>query len=129
MADTSNIPDNATLAGLIAAAGAIGAAAKPAFDWLTGRRKDRVSAEDLVRDDLMIQLKDQRIEITMLRAELSDARREVRELSSLHQATIKQWQEKYGEMLVEIAMLRATVTLQVHDVIANQVSQQTLPKS
>lgn len=109
MAEPSTQIEGSAIAAIVAVAGAIGAMLKPTFDWLTGRRKDRVSSEDLVRDDLMTQLKDQRAEIIQLRLELSEARRELREFIVVHQQAIKDWQDRYNALLIEMAELRAVV--------------------
>lgn len=109
MAEPSTQMEGSTVAAIVAVAGAIGAMLKPAFDWLIGRRKDRVSSEDLVRDDLMTQLKDQRLEIVQLHAELADARRELRDFIGVHQQVIREWQDRYNAVLTEMAELKAVV--------------------
>lgn len=82
---------------------------KPTFDWLIGRRKDRVSSEELIRDDMMAQLKEQRLEIAQLRLELADARRELREFSDMHQHAVAEWQDRYSKLLLEMSELRSAM--------------------
>lgn len=88
--------------------------------WENRRREDaqvklssaqqQAQAEDLMREDLLQQNRELRDEIKQMRVELAEARRELREFGTMHQTTIADWQKRYGDLLAEVAQLRAVVT-------------------
>lgn len=116
MADPSTWTDPSTLIGGGGALAGIGAVIKTVLDWRKDRqqqalsdRQQRVTSEDLIRDDLIGQLNAQRSEIQQLRQELGDARRELRAFQDLHMAAMADWQQRYGELFTEFASLKAMV--------------------
>ena len=108
--------DPAILTAIGAAFTAAGAGGAKLVDWWNTRgdqkitRGDqRIRSEDVIREDLLTQLKDQREEIRQLRTELADARRELRDLTLAHHLAIKEHQDRYGRLLIEFADLKAAV--------------------
>lgn len=111
--------------GLAAGGGGLGFALKTILDWTINRKKIAAEAEiqlkktvsdaeEVVRNDLLEELHSQRQEVGDLRKELGEARKEIREFAQMHTRAISEWQDRYGQLLLEVAELRATVQRQAN---------------
>lgn len=104
-----------------AALGGIGATiVRYLFDWLRDQGKQRLdtaqqksTAEEIVRDDLLSQLTEQRTEINALRRELAEARTEMREMNRQHQVDLLAWQQRYAQLLLEVTDLKTRMVTQL----------------
>ena len=101
--------DGAFLTGVAGVCTALGAVAKTLFDARVDRGKARTDSEDLVREDLRAIVQTQGGDLTELRRELADARRELREFQEVHLRSITEWQEKYNLVYRELVELKAYV--------------------
>lgn len=108
-------------AALVAAGTALGAGGKWLLEWWGNRNREQVkdqltavqqalAAADALREDLVGQNRELRGEVAMLRQELAAARTELREFGTMHLRTVADWQQKYGDLLGEVAQLRATIS-------------------
>jgi predicted nuclease with TOPRIM domain len=127
--DTPNLADPAVLTAIGVGSSAVGAGGMKLLEWWSHRGREKVkeklaeteqklTAEEKLREDLLDEKRELRAEIQQLRMELAAARVELREFGAMHLKTVADWQLKYGELLSEVAHLRATVaTLQVQSLL------------
>ena len=112
--DLPSLTDPAMLTAIGTGCAALGAGGMRLLEWWGKRGSDetsqRVTAEELLREDLLVQNRELRSEVQQLRTELFEARKELREFGQLHYAMIVEHQKRYGDLLEQVAQLRAIVT-------------------
>lgn len=107
MADTPSWTDPSTWVGAGGALAVLGAAIKAVLDARRDRGQQRVTSEDLVREDLLTVTKEQRAELVMLRAELAAARVEMRQQNDQHWNAIRASEERADRFLDELRKLHS----------------------
>jgi len=107
VADTPAWSDPATWVGAGGLLAIAGSSAKALLDWRKDKGQQRATSEDMVRDDLLATIRDQRVELGQMRTELSAARIEMREQDARSREAVRACEERADKFLEELRKLHS----------------------